>query len=182
MRPRGTPPPRSLHCVAVAIRRAGAEALDRLRPLWLELHHHHQHVGGAALGPYVGDDASWAARRGLYREFFAGGGFAALAERDGELIGYAMVAIKTSAETELDDTWVSAPRVADIETMSVLPAARGAGVGTALLDFVDAELAAEGIDDVLIAAFVTNVDAIRLYERRGFRPASLYMIRLAARS
>ena len=182
MRPRGTPPPRSLHGVDVAIRRAGAEALDRLRPLWLELHHHHQHVGGAALGPYVGDDASWAARRELYREFFAGGGFAALAERDGELIGYAMVAIKTSAETELDDTWVSAPRVADIETMSVLPAARGAGVGTALLDFVDAELAAEGIDDVLIAAFVTNLDAIRLYERRGFRPASLYMIRLAARS
>ena len=182
MRPRGTPPPRSLPGVDVTIRRAGAEALDRLRPLWLELHHHHQHVGGAALGPYVGDKASWAARRELYREFFAGGGFAALAERDGELIGYAMVAIKTSAETELDDTWVSAPRVAVIETMSVLPAARGAGVGTALLDFVDAELAAEGIDDVLIAAFVTNVDAIRLYERRGFRPASLYMIRLAARS
>ena len=181
MRHRGTPPPRSLRHVDVAIRRAGAEALDRLRPLWLELHHHHQQVGGTALGPYVGDDASWAARRELYREFFAGGGFAALAERDGELIGYAMVAIKSSAETELDDTWVSAPRVAEIETMSVLPAARGAGVGTALLDFVDAELAAAGIDDVLIAAFVTNLDAIRLYERRGFRPASLYMIRLAAR-
>ena len=93
-----------------------------------------------------------------------------------------MVAIKTSAETELDDTWVSGRRVAEIETLSVLPAARGAGVGSALLDRVDAELAAAGIDDVLIAAFVTNLDAIRLYERRGFRPASLYMIRLAARS
>ena len=182
MRPRGTPPPRSLPRVDVHIRRAGAEALDDLRPLWLELHHHHQAVGGPALGPYVDDEASWAARRALYGEFFAGGGFAALAERDGALIGYALVAIKTSAETELDDTWVSSPRVAEIETMSVLPEARGAGVGTALLDFVDAELAAAGIDDVLIAAFVTNLDAIRLYERRGFRPASLHMIRLAARS
>ena len=32
------------------------------------------------------------------------------------------------------------------------------------------------------AAFVTNTDAIRLYERRGFRPASLYLIRLAGRT
>lgn len=182
MRPRGTAPRRSLRRVDVAIRRAGAEVLDRLRPLWLELHHHHQAVGGAALGPYVGDDASWAARRALYGGFFAGGGFAVLAERGDELIGYALVAIKTSAETELDDTWVSGRRVAEIETLSVLPAARGEGIGSALLDRVDAELAAEGIDDVLIAAFVTNLDAIRLYERRGFRPASLFMVRLAART
>ena len=35
------------------ITRAGAEAIDRLRPLWLELHHHHQAIGGEALGPYV---------------------------------------------------------------------------------------------------------------------------------
>jgi ribosomal protein S18 acetylase RimI-like enzyme len=182
MRPRGRAPPRSLPRVDVAIRRAGAEVLDRLRPLWLELHHHHQAVGGAALGPYVGDDASWTARRALYGGFFAGGGFAVLAERGDELIGYALVAVKTSAETELDDTWVSGRRVAEIETLSVLPAARGDGIGSALLDRVDAELAAEGIEDVLIAAFVTNLDAIRLYERRGFRPASLLMVRLAART
>jgi len=168
--------------VSPTIRRAGAEAIDRLRPLWLVLHHHHQAVSGERLGPYVGDDASWIARRALYEEFVAGGGFALLAEQDGELVGYAMVALKTSAETELDDTWVSGERVAEIETLVVAPAARGTGLGSALLDAVDVELAAAGIDDVLIAAFVTNVDAIRLYERRGFRPVSLLMIRLAARS
>jgi ribosomal protein S18 acetylase RimI-like enzyme len=168
--------------VSFTISRAGAEALDRLRPLWLALHHHHQAVGGERLGPYVDDDASWTARRALYAEFLAGGGFALLAERDGALLGYAMVAVKTSAETELDDTWRSGDRVAEIETLVVLPEARGSGVGSALLDAVDAELEAAGIEDVLIAAFVTNTDAIRLYERRGFRPASLYMIRLAARS
>ena len=164
------------------ISRAGAEALDRLRQLWLELHHHHQAVGGAALGPYVGDDASWSARRALYEDFLADGGFAVLAEREGELIGYAMVAVKTSAEIEFDDTWRSGERVAEIETLSVSPSARGAGVGTALLDRVDAELEAAGIHDVVIAAFATNTDAIRLYERRGFRPASLYLIRLRDRT
>jgi ribosomal protein S18 acetylase RimI-like enzyme len=168
--------------VAPAITRAGLEALDDLRPLWLALHHHHQAVGGERLGPYVDDDASWTARRALYTEFLEGGGFALLAERDGALVGYAMVAIKTSAETELDDTWVSGDRVAEIETLVVLPEARGDGVGTALMDAVDAELAEREIEDVLIAAFVTNTDAIRLYERRGFRPASLYLIRLAART
>ena len=78
---------------------------------------------------------------------------------------------------------MSGGRVAEIETLSVAPRrARRRRSARALLDRVDAELAAAGIDDVLIAAFVTNLDAIRLYERRGFRPASLYMIRLAARS
>jgi ribosomal protein S18 acetylase RimI-like enzyme len=168
--------------VPVTISRAGAEAIDRLRPLWLALHHHHQHVGGERLGPYVDDDASWTARRDLYAEFLAGEGFALLAERDGDLVGYAMVAVKTSAETELDDTWQSGDRVGEIETLVVLQEVRGEGVGSALLDAVDAELEAAGIHDVLIAAFVTNLEAIRLYERRGFRPASLYMIRLAART
>jgi ribosomal protein S18 acetylase RimI-like enzyme len=168
--------------VTVTITRAGRDALDRLRPLWLALHHHHQAVGGERLGPYVDDDTSWTARRALYTEFLAGGGFALLAERDGAPVGYAMVAIKTSAETELDDTWRAGERVAEIETLVVAPEARGAGVGSALLDAVDAELAGMGIEDVLIAAFVTNTDAIRLYERRGFRPASLHMIRLAGRT
>jgi ribosomal protein S18 acetylase RimI-like enzyme len=168
--------------VDLTITRAGAEALDRLRPLWLELHRHHQAVGGPALGPYVDDAASWTARRALYADFLAAGGFAVLAERGDELVGYAMVAVKTSAETELDDTWRAGARVAEIETLSVAPAARGQGIGSALLDAVDAELSAQGIDDVLIAAFVTNSDAIRLYERRGFRPASLHLIRLAGRT
>jgi ribosomal protein S18 acetylase RimI-like enzyme len=168
--------------VALTITRTGAEALDQLRPLWLALHHHHQAVGGERLGPYVDDDASWTARRALYVGFLAGGGFAVLAERDGALVGYALVAIKTSAEMEFDDTWQSGDRVAEIETLVVLPEARGEGVGSALLDAVDGELEAAGIHDVAIGAFATNTDAIRLYERRGFRPASLYMIRLARRS
>lgn len=165
----------------VRITRAGAEAIDRLRPLWLELHRHHQAVGGPRLGPYVDDNASWTARRALYEAFLAAGGFAVLAERGDELAGYAMVAVKTAGETEFEDTWVSGERVAEIETLSVAASARGQGIGGALLDRVDAELAAEGIGDVLIAAFATNHDAIRLYERRGFRPASLYLIRLGGR-
>jgi hypothetical protein len=79
----------------VAITRAGGEVLDRLEPLWLELHHHHQAIAGAALEPYVGDAHSWAARRGMYAGFLEAphGSFVLLAERDAALLGYAMVAI-----------------------------------------------------------------------------------------
>jgi len=69
--------------------------------------------------------------------------------------------------------------VAEIETLLVHTDARGAGLGSGLLDRIDAELAAEGVADVFIGAVLTNTDAIRLYERRGFRPAWVYMLRLA---
>ena len=90
------PPPRSLRRVTT-ITRAGAEALDRLAPLWLVLHRHHRAVGGEALGPVrrrrrppggPGASSTPASSRD--------GGFALLAERDGELIGYAMVAVPRS--------------------------------------------------------------------------------------
>jgi ribosomal protein S18 acetylase RimI-like enzyme len=164
------------------ITRAGAEALDRLRPLWLELHHHHQAVGGEALGPYVDDTTSWRECRAMFEGYLARGGFALLAERDGELLGYAIVGIVPVAETLLPDTWETGPRVAEIESLSVAPAERGAGIGSALLERIDAELESEGVRDVLVGAVVSNVDAIRLYERRGFRPAWLYMFRLDGRS
>jgi ribosomal protein S18 acetylase RimI-like enzyme len=168
--------------VSATVTRAGAESLDRLRALWLVLHHHHQAVGGPALGPYVDDDASWAARRSLYDGFLRQGGFAVLAERDGELVGYAMVAVTPVEATLMPDTWRTGDRIAEVETLVLAPEARGDGIGSALLDRIDAELAAEGVDDVLIGALVTNTDAIRLYERRGFRPAWLYLLRLGGRA
>lgn len=166
----------------VTTTRAGVEAVDRLEPLWLELHRHHRAVGGQALGPYVDDATSWRERRALYVGFLAKGGFACLAERGGELVGYAMVAVMSVSETQMPDTWQTGERIAEIETLSVAPDARGTGIGTALLDHVDEELRSAAIDDVLVGAFVSNTDAIRLYERRGFRPAWMYLQRLGGRS
>jgi ribosomal protein S18 acetylase RimI-like enzyme len=171
----------------VVITRAGAEALDRLRPLWLELHHHHQAVAGDALRPYVDDEHSWAARRGMYAGFLAAphGSFLLLAEPAGAdagaLLAYAMVAITPVEETWLDDTWRTGPLIAEIETLSVAPEARGRGLGSALLDRIDAELDAAGVADVVVGAFAANERALRLYERRGFRPTWNYLSRLAGR-
>jgi hypothetical protein len=56
----------------VRIERLDAGDLPRLRPLWLELHAHHQAVA-PELAPFVGDDESWPVRRALYEHALAAG-------------------------------------------------------------------------------------------------------------
>jgi ribosomal protein S18 acetylase RimI-like enzyme len=167
----------------VLISRAGADVLDRLEPLWLVLHRHHQAVGGPALEPYVDDAHSWAARRAMYAGFLAAphGSFVLLAERGEALLGYAMVAITPVADTWVDDTWRAGPLIAEIETLSVAPTARRQGIGSTLLDRIDAELAEAGVHDMVVGAFAANTGALALYERRGFRPTWNYLSRFAGR-
>ena len=49
------------------------------------------------------------------------------------------------------------------------------------MDAVERELAARGLDDLILGVLPGNVDAIRLYERRGFRPTWMYLSRFAGR-
>lgn len=48
-----------------------------------------------------------------------------------------------------------------------------AGIGTALLDAVDALAAERGIDRLWLITTNDNVDALRFYQRRGFRLTSI---------
>jgi ribosomal protein S18 acetylase RimI-like enzyme len=38
-----------------------------------------------------------------------------------------------------------------------------------------------GVDDLILGALAGNADAIRLYERRGYRPTWLYLSKFADR-
>jgi ribosomal protein S18 acetylase RimI-like enzyme len=58
---------------------------------------------------------------------------------------------------------------------------RGRGIGSALLDRIDEAFAAQAINDVIVGALAGNDGALRLYERRGFRPTWLYMSRFEGR-
>ena len=155
-----------------------AERIDTLAPLWRSLHRHHQAVA-PALGPFVPDDASWEVVRGLL----------AASARDGLLLRagpaerpLAMASVAITRDDPLwADTWVTGRDVAEIKLLVVDDAARGSGLGSALLDAIDARLAAAGVDDQVIGAIEPNTAAIRLYERRGFRPAWLQMTRFASR-
>jgi ribosomal protein S18 acetylase RimI-like enzyme len=159
-----------------AIALAGPERIDDLRPLWLELHHHHEAV--SRVQPFVDDETSWTARRAGYVEILGGGGFVLIAEDDEGPAGYAMVRMHDGP----DDSWALADRYGEVWTLVVAERARNRGIGTRLLDAVDEELARRGVSDLMIGVMEGNDDARRLYERRGLVQGWRQLYRLKAAS
>ena|SRR5690242_18194687 len=166
---------------AVSIRLGSPADIDALEPLWLAIHH--QHVASMPqLAPYVDDTASWAGRSVLYRRLLGGDdGILVLAESNGEPIGYGVAVVTPATDTfVLDDTWVTGPRIGEIESLGVLPGHRGRGLGSRLLERLVDELAARGVSDLVIGLLAGNEAALRLYRRHGFEPTWLYVSRFAA--
>ena len=161
---------------------SGSEVdIPSLEPLWVAVHRVHT-ASMPELAPYVSDEETWRERRALYVELFRKPEtFLFLARERGELVGYALGHILGPGESWWSDTWRTGKRVGELESISVLPEHRGAGIGSALLDAVDAEFVRLDVDDQVIGVLPGNVDAIRLYERRGFRPTWLYLSRFAGR-
>ncbi|WP_167828901.1 GNAT family N-acetyltransferase [Streptomyces sp. MZ04] len=159
----------------VTIRKGRAELIDQLQPLWLALHTHHQSVQPGFA--YFADKTSWELRRSCYERWTAAeDSFVLLAELNGRAVGYALVEIQPGP----DDTWVTGSRIAELQTLSVAPAERGNGIGTLLLDRVDAELDGLGVGDLLVGTLAANSGAQRLYERRGLRPVLVHYARFTA--
>jgi ribosomal protein S18 acetylase RimI-like enzyme len=145
--------------------------VEELRELWLQLHHHHQSV--SPVGPFIDDEASWSLRLDGYRELLEAGAFVLAAELDGELAGYALVRIHEGR----DDSWELGDRHAEVWTLVVDERHRGKGIGSALLDEVDARLERLGIRGLMIGLMVGNEGARRLYESRGLTPGWLQLYR-----
>lgn len=85
----------------------------------------------------------------------------AVAQRDEQLVGTACLQAAYS-------TWAAAP-YGSIEDVYVLPAARGSGVGTALLELLVAEARKRGYCRVELHVQEDNDEAWHFYEARGFR-------------
>jgi ribosomal protein S18 acetylase RimI-like enzyme len=91
--------------------------------------------------------------------------FVLIAEADPVPVGYALVHMRGPEET-----WSTPDRVAEIETLTVLPAHRGKGVGGALVEAVYQELNRIGVGQLGVGVIASNADAIRFYERLGLLP------------
>jgi ribosomal protein S18 acetylase RimI-like enzyme len=151
---------------------AGLDELDDVEPLWRSLHAHHHSL---AQMPLVADhDVSWQRRRDWYRGMLAGGDAFMLVARDGgRPVGYAFVEIRPGP----DDTWPIGDRMAELMSLSVAPDERGRGLGSALMDAVDAELERRGVTDLEVAVLAGNERALRFYGRRGLRLGELLLFR-----
>lgn len=142
------------------VRRAGVEALDLVEPLWAGMVEHHREVAGIPVRALAD---TWAQRRGEYERWLGDGSGTLFLAGGDPPAGYAMLRVGTPGATfDLGE------RIGDVESLSVSPDARGAGVGSALLQACREELRRQGIEWWVISVVEANEGAIRLYEREGF--------------
>ena len=169
------------HGGEVQVHPGSAADLPLLEPLWVSVHHRHAE-SMPELAPYVDDARTWAERRALYAGLLGRPGTVLLLARaGGEVVGYGLAHVMPAAGSWVGDTWQTGERVGEIESLAVLPAWRGQGIGTRLLDGLEAALAGAGVADLVIGVLPGNTAAIRLYQRRGFRPTWSYLSRFAGR-
>jgi GNAT superfamily N-acetyltransferase len=154
-----------------SIRRGTVDDVDRLEPLWLALRNHH--VTLRKMPAVRSLEGSWQRRKKQYLDWLARDGYTALlAEREGELIGYAVVSINDGPAT-----WDVGEQTAEIETLSVLESERGRGVGRALVEAAAEVATKAGARAVAVGIAHANSDAIRFYEREGFEPFYVLLLR-----
>lgn len=144
--------------------------LDEVRPAWLALCEHLDELE-TAMGPLRPPDELWRRRRERYAAWLeADADAAVLVARDDagdRLLGYAMVELKGPW-----DIRVTGDRTAELQTLSVMPDARGTGAGTALSRAVDDHLRAIGVHELTVGVSTANTGALRFYAREGFKPHS----------
>jgi ribosomal protein S18 acetylase RimI-like enzyme len=143
-----------------------ADQLPALEPLWNALQEHHAkltpNLGGHAPKRELAD--SWRRRRVKYERWLEDPEtFFVVAESGVRPIGYAFVTVGPGYAG-----WQTGDRLAELETLSVLPKHRGGGVGTMLLETVWGRLAEMDVEDLVITTAKVNVDSHRFYERHGF--------------
>lgn len=167
----------------MTIRRGGPADLPALEALWVSVHHRHA-ASMPGLGPYVSDAETWRVRGALYAGLLATPGTILLLATDGDVdgappLGYGLAHVVDAADTWVADTWATGRRIGEIESLAVVAERRGEGIGTALLDGLEQELRDAGVHDLVVGALPGNAAALRLYERRGYRPTWLYLSRFA---
>jgi ribosomal protein S18 acetylase RimI-like enzyme len=146
------------------------DRLDALEPLWRALYEYQ-----TALTPHLCDrvrpyDQAWKEHQRIKAEWLvAEPDSFVLATREADrYVGYAFVRVRPGARFAV--SWSASDPLAELAILAVLPEARGQGVGSALLDAVEARLRELRIEDMVIDVITTNTDAMRLYERRGAVP------------
>ncbi|MEV6847502.1 GNAT family N-acetyltransferase [Actinoplanes sp. NPDC051411] len=142
-----------------------ASGLDEVADLWIALASHHYEAGAAlaSMAAPVGAAESWPARRGQYASWSREPGWQLLvADDNGTVSGYAAARVTPSSSA-----WNFGAHVGRLETLAVLPSARGRGLGTALLDAVRAGWRDAGIEFATVSVIAGNDGAQRFYDRLG---------------
>jgi ribosomal protein S18 acetylase RimI-like enzyme len=157
---------------AARIERGGVEQIDELEPLWTSLQDHHAELD--AVPAIRARDDSWSRRRRQYERWLSERGGYLFIARDGErAVGYLMLRLGDGPAT-----WEIGDRAGEVETLAVLPEARSSGVGKALIDAAAVLAESEGVTALGVGVAHSNAGALRFYERVGFKPFYVEMLRI----
>ncbi|GAA1624431.1 hypothetical protein GCM10009744_09870 [Kribbella alba] len=149
----------------LAVKQGSVADVGSVWPLWASMVEHHRAVAGEDW-PVRTAEAAWAIRREQYVGWLTdGSGTLLLATTDAGLVGYAMLQIQPSGAS-----WDLGPSIGELESLAVVPEARGQGVGHRLMGECRKLLRERGIDHWTVGVVEANEDAVRLYLREGFKP------------
>jgi ribosomal protein S18 acetylase RimI-like enzyme len=155
-------------CVSkAAIVELPKDGLGELEPLWRAFYEHH-----IAVTPQLRDRArpfheAWDSRLQTETGWLESepDSFVLAARHEDRYLGYAFVRVRSGAGFAA--SWRFSDPLAELATLAVLPAFRGRGIGSELMDAVEARLRELGVADLAIGVVATNADAIGFYERRA---------------
>jgi GNAT superfamily N-acetyltransferase len=149
---------------AGVVRRAVADDLDAMCRLYLELIDYEAQFGWVPVLP----STPAAARAELEEKLARGDGWCWLAERDGEVVG--MLSVHHPDHAGWIAPAVEASPVAYVGSLYARPGGRGRGIGAALAGHAHAEVAAAGVETVLVHYAAPNPLSVPFWSRQGYRP------------
>ena len=152
----------------VLIRRAAARDVAELGEMGAALMRaHYAFDKHRFLEPGGSDEEGYA--RFLCSQLDEEGSVVLVAERLQRLVGYVYAAIEPLSWKDLRD------ECGFVHDLLVADAARGSGIGAALLDAAIEWLREQGMPRVVLGTAAQNEAAQRLFTRRGFRPTMIEM-------
>lgn len=161
--------------MSIRIERAHARDLTKVKRLWKAMITDYQQLSDGLWEVHEPGEA-WARRHQQYLEWIndaTGVVFLATDVESEEVVGYAALHFVLSGATfDLGESF------GEIETLAVLPTERGRGVGAALINACRKELDRREIEYCALETLAANEGALRLYQRAGFQP---FMVRLVRR-
>ena len=151
------------------IRPATAEDCDPVAALWAMMADEH-HGYDAEFWMWADDAVEhWRER---YEQLITDRGMVTLVAQtaSGDLAGFVVASAK-------ETSGVFARNRGEVWDLVILPAHRGEGLGTKLMEATFDQLKARGAEDVVLHAAVANQAAQRLYEKLKMRPVMYRMYR-----
>lgn len=139
------------------VHEATLEDLDRVLECWLALIEHGQQYGAHIQA---------APNRTVARETLAAAiadDLAFVARLDGRVVGFCSLTVESGGFERDVDRGV-------IENLYVEPAARGEGLGGALLTAGERRLVERGVDVLAVETMLADEDVQEFYAERGYRP------------